>query len=114
MARMVYDTERVGLPRFLRLRAGRSEEERAMAQHEPANQVISDYPTREPAPPESYLIDARETSALIRLSTPKIYQLASQGKLPVVRGFGRSLRINRLALLALIDSNTLRPDGGDE
>jgi excisionase family DNA binding protein len=83
-----------------------------MAQCEAVQHSTADH-GRESANSEPEFLTARETANFLRLSMPKVYRLIAAGQLPVVRGFGRSIRINRAALLETIAANTERPEGGD-
>lgn len=59
------------------------------------------------AQPTPMMLTAEETAAILGLSRTKVYELIAAGELPVMR-FGRSVRVNRAELLALIEERTTR------
>lgn len=48
------------------------------------------------------MLTAAQTATLLGLSRTKIYEMLAAGELPVVR-FGRSVRVHRARLLAMLD-----------
>jgi excisionase family DNA binding protein len=53
------------------------------------------------------LLRPEETAEMLGISRSKTYSLLAAGELPSVR-VGRSVRVNRKALMAWIDRNTTR------
>jgi excisionase family DNA binding protein len=56
---------------------------------------------------------AREAAAILRVGRNQLYQAVARGQLGSVR-IGRSIRISRQALLALLAAASLPPASGNE
>lgn len=56
-----------------------------------------------PAPPEPVLLTVAEAGAMLRMSKTAVYTLIERGELQVVRPLGRSTRITRRSVLALVE-----------
>jgi hypothetical protein len=78
-----------------------------MPRYEPGIQSNAGH-RRELAIPEPAFLSTREAAAFLRSALMRTCGLAANGRLPVVTGFGRGIRVNRAALLDLVEANTIR------